>query len=274
MSLDEPSPLDNRTCSVEDSFLRLLSLMRYLRSGNGCPWDRAQDHCSLKPLMVEECAELLDAVDNEDQENLKEELGDLLLHIVFHAQIAEEAGGFGMKDIIDGLNGKLVRRHEHVFGDKTAENPEEGVEVWNASKKKEGKKKGGGSCFEGIPRNLPSLLRAEKVQLRAAEKGFDWSSPGQVLEKIREETEELSAALEKGDREHIAEELGDMFFSVVNLSRFLDAGEAEELLRKAVDKFCGRFGYIEKKLAKSQRARGKAGAAQMERLWEESKRIL
>jgi len=251
----------------------MLLVMRTLRSEKGCPWDREQTHKSLKKYLIEESAEFLDAVDDEDDEGMKEELGDVLLHVIFHCQIASERGAFSFEDVVDGLCQKLRRRHPHVFGDsrRSAGDSGEVLKIWEDVKKREGKKPK--SAVSGC-RHFPALFRAEEVQKKAAKLGFDWTKRSEIVEKIEEELDELKEALRKNKKSTIEEEIGDMLFSVVNLSRFLKGKSAEELLAATTDKFQKRFAFIEKELAKKGKRPEDSDILEMEKLWQSAKKIL
>lgn len=250
-------------------FEKLLQITKALRQR--CPWDREQTAKSLKPYIIEEAYETLEAIDEEDPEKIKEELGDLLFQIVFQAQIAGEKGLFDIADILGAISKKMVGRHPHVFGgDSTVRTPGDVLARWQEHKRREGKLKE--SVLEGIPASLPALLRAQKVQKRASRVGFDWQKTGDVLQKLDEEIEELKEAAEANDKDRVEEELGDILFSVVNVARFLGV-QAEEALGKTIAKFIRRFGYIEKKAAEQGVELSKMGLAQMDALWEEAKRL-
>jgi len=235
------------TSTTEAPIQRLIHIVEQLRSPGGCPWDKAQTHASLRSALIEECYEVVDAITLGDTANLKEELGDLLLHVVLHARIAEESGDFKLQDVAQEICEKLIRRHPHVFGDDvTAEHPDEVIAVWEKAKSLE--KAGRTSIMDGIPNSLPSIMRAEKAGKKAARVGFDWKNPADVLDKVREEIDEVQVAMQAGDSEEIAEEIGDLLFSVVNLAR-LQKVEAELLLHSATNKFMSRFQAMEKLLA-------------------------
>ena len=242
-------------------FEDLVKIMEKLRKE--CPWDRKQTHRSLKKYLVEEAYEVLDAIDTEDDEKLKEELGDLLLQPVFHAQIAKERGAFDINDVIDLLVRKLMDRHPHVFGDA---DPEEVLENWDM-KKMEGRK----SVLEGIPKHLPALMRSQKLQDRASKVGFDFTDISQVFEKIEEEITELKESLEKDDRENVKHEIGDILTAVVELARFVGV-DAEEALQEANERFIRRFRYIEERARDMGRRIEDMSLEEMDRLWEEGKR--
>lgn len=225
---------------AQNEFERLVEIVSALRGPGGCPWDREQTHASMKPYLLEEAYEVLDSIDQPDGEGLAEELGDLLLQIVFHARLAEERGRFTITDVIRGINEKLVRRHPHVFAEADIRTAEEQTRHWEKIKKQEGKF----SVLDGVPRTAPALLRAYRVQQKAATVGFDWKSAEPVLGKVREELDELEAEMGSGRPDRVHEEFGDFLFSMVNLSRFLRL-HPEECLSAAVEKFTDRFRRME-----------------------------
>ncbi|EDP74593.1 nucleoside triphosphate pyrophosphohydrolase [Hydrogenivirga sp. 128-5-R1-1] len=245
------------------TFEDLLKVMEELREK--CPWDREQTHESLKKYLIEEAYEVLDAIDSKDYEKLKEELGDLLLQPVFHAQIAKERGSFDINDVIDTLVEKLIERHPHVFGDADAE---EVLKNWDKKKKEKRE-----SVFEGIPKHLPALMRSQKLQDRASQVGFDFTDISQVFEKIEEEIAELKESLEKNDRENIRHEIGDILTAVVELARFVGV-DAETALQEANDRFVRRFGYIEKRAKEMGKDLEDMSLEEMDKFWEEGKRRL
>ena len=248
--------------------------MEKLRSENGCPWDREQTHSSLKKHLMEECAELMDAIDDKDTEGICEELGDLLMHIVFHSRIAEENKSFNFEDVSRGITEKMIRRHPHVFAEGKAENSGEVIEMWEVIKKQEKKEKNRErkSLMDGIPRHLPALSRAHEMQSKAAKVGFDWINSHQIMEKIGEEMEELKKALASGDEKAVNEEMGDLIFSVVNLARFRKGKSSEEILASTIQKFERRFRYIEEKLASVGKSAETSSPQEMDGLWNEAKR--
>ncbi|MGB9885776.1 MAG: nucleoside triphosphate pyrophosphohydrolase [Moorellales bacterium] len=250
------------------SLATLEAVMARLRGPQGCPWDRAQTHRSLRRYLLEECFETLEALDEGDPERLKEELGDLLLQVVFHARIAEEAGHFNLREVVAGLVEKLYRRHPHVFGRGQARTPEEVQDNWQRIKEKE--KGRSPSLLGGVPRELPALARAQKLQERAAAVGFDWPEVAGVWEKLREEEEELAAAVAAGHQAEVEAELGDLLFAVVNLARFLKV-DAEGALRASIQRFVRRFGYLEEHCRRQGRRPEELSLAEMDRLWEEAK---
>jgi tetrapyrrole methylase family protein/MazG family protein len=245
----------------------LVNVMKRLRGEDGCPWDREQTHESLKPYLIEEVYEVFDAIDRKNDVELKEELGDLLLQIVFHAQLASEERRFTIDDVAGAIVTKLKRRHPHVFGGVQVENADEVLQNWEAIKKKEGKV----SVLDGVPKELPALLKARRIQEKVRRVGFDWEAPEPVFEKVIEEVAELKEAVAEGDRSLIEEEFGDILFSLVNVSRFLKI-DAEEALRQTVNKFEKRFRFIEKSInEKGGKPIQEYSLRELEDLWEESK---
>ena len=222
-------------------FDRLVDIMAKLRAPGGCPWDRAQSRRDLKPYLLEETYEVLDAIERDDTADMCEELGDLLLQVVFHAQIGREENRFDIEAVCRSINEKLIRRHPHVFGEEKADTPEKVLENWESIKKRE---KNGKSALGGVPKALPALLKAYRLQQKAARVGFDWEESGPVLDKVEEEWSEFKAAVGTRKPEEIREELGDFLFSVVNLSRFLGL-DPEDTLQQANAKFAGRFREME-----------------------------
>ena len=251
---------------------RLLAIMRRLRAPGGCPWDREQTHASLKPNLIEESYEALDAIDSGDPQKLKEELGDVLLQVVFHAQLAEEAGAFNFDDVAATLNAKLVRRHPHVFGTVKVSGAREVLKNWEQIKRGEKKAQGAiPSVVVGVPRHLPALLKAEQVQRKAARVGFDWQTVAPVVAKVAEELAEVRHAIAQGDAAQIREELGDLLFAAVNLGRFL-GHSAEEALDGSVRKFVRRFQEIERRLHVQGRELTSCSLADLDAIWEQIKR--
>ena len=250
-------------------FQELLHILEKLRSEEGCPWDRVQTRESLKPYIIEEAYELIEAIEENDREKIKEELGDLLFQIVFQCQIAREKGEFTMSDVIQEIGTKMVARHPHVFGNTECRTPDDVVRQWEVLKKREGKLRD--SILEGVPRAMSSLLRAHRLQKRAAQVGFDWEKVEDVLKKVDEEMCELKEALQSGRREEMEDELGDIFFMLVNLSRFIGVNP-EDAHRKTISKFIHRFRYIEMKAAEQGRQLSEMTLEEMDRLWDEAKR--
>ena len=252
----------------------LQNVMRRLRAPDGCPWDKVQTHETLKKSLIGEVAEYLDAVDSADDAGMREELGDVLMQVVLNAVIAEERGAFDLADVTRDITEKMIRRHPHVFSGERAENVDQVLKLWESVKKKE--KESGDpaapvSCLARIPRNLPALMRAAKVQKKAAEAGFDWPDEAGVRDKLREEIGETLEALEGGEPARIEEELGDLMFTIVNLTRFRGGTDASGILQRATDKFVRRFQFLEKELARSGRSVSDAGPEELDRLWNQAK---
>lgn len=249
------------------AFDELVGVMARLRRKDGCPWDREQSHESLKPYIIEETYEVLDAIDRKDDDELREELGDVLLQIVFHAQIAAEQSRFTMDDVAAAIVEKLKRRHPHVFGNVEVEDSREVLRNWEEIKKEEGKD----SVLEGVPDGLPALLKAQRVQEKVRRVGFDWESIGGTFDKVREEIGELEKAVKDGDQAGIEDEFGDILFSLVNVARFLDIN-AEESLRQTTKKFSHRFRYIENRIEeKGERPIEEYSLEELDALWNEAK---
>ena len=258
---------------VETKFGELLDVMARLRSENGCPWDKEQTHASLKPCLLEETYELLDALEDRDPKKLKEELGDVLLQVVFHSQIAKEEGSFIVKDVIAQLTEKLIRRHPYVFaGEPLPEDPTAVLRQRMQIKASEKSESEAQSALGNVPKAMPSLARAQSISRRAAHLGFEWPHIDQVWEKVEEEILELKEATASGNKTRIGEELGDLLFTMVNIARFLDV-EAEESLAKTVDRFTRRFHHIEERLKAANKSFEESSIEEMDRFWEEAKRI-
>ena len=266
-------------------FHDLVEVVAKLRSPEGCPWDIKQTHESLKPFLLEEAYEVLEALDTQNPQHLREELGDLLLQVLLHAHIESEKQAFDIEDVITGLTHKLIRRHPHVFTAQSDEAPrldaEQVVTQWEAIKRGE-RSTESDSILAGIPASLPSLLRAHQIQKRAARVGFDWETPEQVFEKLDEELEELQAAVpslpnsepsvqEPGTNAAIEHELGDVLFTIVNVARFLRINP-EEALRKANNRFTARFRYMERQGAQEKKPLGEMTALEWDTLWEAAKK--
>ncbi len=256
---------------MSKNFDRLVEIMGRLRGEDGCPWDRKQTRESLKPYLIEEAYEVLEAIDEKDAKKLREELGDLLYQILFHAQISKEGGEFDIEDILTTSSEKMVRRHPHVFGDVKAENAEEVLRQWEAIKKTE-KGEERKSIMEGVPAHLPALLRAHQLQARAARVGFDWEHVDQVFSKVKEEMTEFEEAFRSKDRQEMESELGDLLFALVNIGRFIEVNP-EDALRKSISRFISRFRYIEEEIAKQGWEWGEVSLEEMEMLWQEAKRL-
>jgi len=248
---------------------RLLEIMAKLRSPEGCPWDREQNHQSIKAQLIEECYELVEAIETNDSALMKEELGDVLLHVVFHCQLGREDGVFDFNSVAEGICEKLVRRHPHVFGTETLGTSQEVLVAWQELKKKEKPERD--SVLAGVPKPLPALMRGQEIQKKAARVGFDWSSPQPVLAKVYEELGEVEDAIAKN--EGVEEEIGDLFFAAVNLARHHGI-DAEFACRRAVDKFEKRFRLVEKGYQDRGENMEKASLEEMDRHWEIAKKAV
>jgi len=244
--------------------------MERLRAPGGCPWDREQTHLSIKPYLLEEAFEVAEAIEDEDIDELKTELGDLLLQIVFHAEMGREAGTFDIEDVVRGIIAKMVRRHPHVFGDAKVKDSEEVLDNWARIKQQERQHKEDNSIVSGVPRAMPALLRAHRLGEKASRVGFDWQRPLEVLEKVREELDELQAAVEGGARGEIEAELGDVVFALTSFGRHLGI-QAEDAVLRTCDRFVARFKHIEKRLLETGRDIHTASIDEMEALWEDAK---
>jgi len=251
-------------------FSDLIEIMALLRGENGCPWDRAQSHESLKEFLIEETYEVLEQIDSGDKKKLCDELGDLLLQVVFHAQVASEEGNFDISDVITAICRKLVKRHTHIFGNDRADTPSEVIDNWEAIKKKEKGLESHTGVLRGVAANLPSLMRSYRVQQKAARVGFDWDNIDDVFDKVSEEIRELRDVYKSKNVARITDELGDVLFSLVNLSRFLEI-QPELALTGTTEKFIRRFEYIERESAKSGKKLEDMTLAEMDRLWNEAK---
>ncbi len=251
-------------------FNDLVEIVKILRAPGGCPWDRAQTHQSIRKNFIEETYEAIEAIDTNDTELLKEELGDVLLQVALHAEMEREAGNFGMDDICDGLCKKLIIRHPHVFGDKSAENESQALQNWDAVKMQTKQQTTQTQAMESVSRALPSLMRAEKVQRKSAKVGFDWDNVHGALDKLFEEYNELSVAIDHGTVENQSEELGDLLFSAVNVSRFLGI-DSERALYDACDKYIKRFSMVEQLALERGIDMKTAELSQLDSLWEEVK---
>lgn len=246
------------------SFTDLVEIVKILRKE--CPWDRKQTHKSIKDNLIEEAYEAVEAIDTEDFNELKKELGDVLLHVVFHSNMADETDRFSIGDVVYSIQEKLIRRHPHVFGDTVAEDEDQVAENWENIKLKEGKD----SILEGIPKQLPALIRAQRMQEKAANVGFDWPKSSQVWDKLQEELEEFREVLQQGDPEKSRDEFGDLLFSLVNLGRFFDLN-AEDSLRSTNKKFINRFQYIEEQLKSEDKNISDVSLDEMDTHWNDAK---
>lgn len=248
-----------------EAFDRLLDIMDDLREK--CPWDKKQTLESLRHLTIEETYELADAILDNDLNEIKKELGDVLLHIIFYAKIGSEKKAFDIADVANAISDKLVDRHPHIYGDVVVENEKEVQQNWEKLKLKEGKK----SVLEGVPKSLPAVVKANRIQDKVAGVGFDWEEPHQVWEKVQEELSELNAEIENGDQEKIASEFGDVLFSMVNYARFINVNP-ENALEKTNKKFIKRFQYLEEATRKEGKALSDMSLAEMDVFWNESKK--
>ncbi|SPY33999.1 nucleoside triphosphate pyrophosphohydrolase [Pasteurella canis] len=256
------------------SIQEFVKLIAHLRNPNGgCPWDLKQNYQTMIPCLTEETYEVIEAIQQNNMQDLKEELGDLLLQVIFFSQLATEDEHFTFDDVVNTVSSKIIRRHPHVFGNKKAHNEQEALQNWNAIKAQENQNKGQTSILDNIPHAFPALMRAEKLQKRGAKVGFDWNETTHVIEKIKEELNEVQQEIEKSPRQQakIEEEIGDLLFAVVNLSRHLHC-QPEESLRKANHKFEQRFRAVERKLKQNNKTFADSSLIEMDLLWDEVKR--
>jgi len=252
------------------TFKDLIDIMKMLRGDNGCPWDREQTHQSIKYSLLEEACETMEAMDSKNPDSFADELGDVLLQVVFHSEIAESEGTFTIQDVLNHICNKLISRHTHIFGDDKAESADNVLDLWEKNKKAEKGAKSQSELMKDVCSYLPALMRAAKVQKKAAQVGFDWDDVCGALEKLTEETDELKTAIDNGDINNAEEELGDLLFSIVNVSRFLKINP-EEALKKSTDKFVSRFEKIEQ-LAKSLgKDLNEMSLSEMDELWDKVK---
>lgn len=251
---------------------QLADIMKKLRSPEGCPWDREQTKESLKPFLIEEAYEVLEALEEGNSEKLKEELGDLLFQIMFYTQVTEELGEFNVYDVIQTVKEKMIRRHPHVFGQAKAETSAEVLINWEHIKRGEKDISSRRSVLDGVPKKLPALLRAHRVQDKVSRVGFDWEHIDQVFAKVKEEMGEFQEALACGDHKNIEEELGDLLFALVNIARFIQINP-EEALRKTVVKFTNRFHFIEESLIAEGKDIKTVSLEEMDQLWEKAKKV-
>ena len=254
------------------TFDDLIDIMKVLRSENGCPWDKAQDHQSIKYAMLEEACEAMESLDKKDADAFADELGDVLLQVVFHSQIGDENGTFNINDVLYHVCNKLVTRHTHIFGDDKTENQDQALDVWEKNKKAEKGLKTQTEIMRDVCSYLPQLIRAEKVQKKAAKVGFDWDDYHGAYEKLIEETKELNDAVNEHSQKKIEEEFGDLLFSCVNVARFLKINP-EEALKKATDKFINRFEKIETMASSEGKNLSDMTLEEMDKLWDKVKQI-
>ena len=255
--------------SSGDSFRRLCEIVAKLRAPGGCPWDREQTNASILPQLIEEAYELVAAVRANNLSNFREELGDLLLHIVMHAEIAREAGQFDIDGVVNELSEKLIRRHPHVFDESDARDTGAVLKQWEAIKREE--KKGDSHYLASLPSALPALMRAQKAQKKVARVNFDWKKMEDVIEKVEEEIRETKEAIQSQDGQAIEDEIGDLLFAAVNLARKCDI-DAEGALQKATDKFCKRFNRLEDELRRQGKKLGETDLTEMDQIWEQIKK--
>lgn len=248
----------------------LLEIMRSLRAPGGCPWDAEQTHESIRKNLIEETYEVVEAIDKKDSGMLLEELGDLLMQVVFHAQMEDEKGVFNFDDVADGVCKKLIERHPHVFGEVEVSGVDDVLDNWDAIKRRKKGQKKGSEPMLSVPRELPALMRAAKIQQKASAVGFDWPDVSGAYDKIIEETQELRKAVKSGVQDDVSEELGDLLFSVVNVSRFLKC-DAEEALTAASDKFINRFIRVEQLAKENGVDMEKASLEELDKLWDIAK---
>ncbi len=274
-SQSEADELTEKQREAGEKFAELVEIMERLRAPGGCPWDRKQTFDTIKPYLLEESYEVMDAIDKRDWAGLEEELGDLLLQPVFFAAMAAEAKLFTISDSLDAINQKLIRRHPHVFGDANAHTAEDVKQRWDEIKKGEKAAKGQAaaeSVLEGVPRTLPALVEAEKITQKAAGVGFEWPDVSGVVAKIQEEAAELAKAQSGQSQEEIEHEVGDLFFTLVNLARFLKI-DPEQALRKTNARFRRRFEHIEVSVASAGETLSNTSLDRMEELWQEAKQF-
>ncbi len=252
---------------TESKFNEFVQIVKRLRKE--CPWDREQTNDSIKAATIEEAYEVVEAIENKDYDELRKELGDLLLHVVFHTVIAEESNHFKIDDVIDSIQKKLIRRHPHIFGDVKVSGADEVKKNWEEIKLSEGR----GNLLDGVPELLPGLQRAHRLQEKVAKVGFDWEKKEDVWKKVIEEIEEMHRSEKDGSHDEVEGEIGDVLFALVNYSRFLGVNP-ENALRKTNKKFINRFGYVEKKITGSGRKLSESNLEEMDKYWEESKNIV
>lgn len=265
-SLYIPAVSDKKRYNFKD----LLNVMSRLRGENGCPWDREQNHDTLKRYLIEECYEVIDAIDKDDMESLAEELGDVLLQVVFHSQIAKEFGEFDINDVIHGITNKMITRHSHVFGEDVCKTSDDVLSTWESNKKKEKNITSYTESLKLIPRSLPALIRSYKVQEKASEIGFDWEDVEGPISKVHEELNEFLEVYKSQNNGRIIEEMGDLLFSVVNVCKFMKI-DPELALTSTINKFIKRFEYMENESIKSGKNLDKMTLSEMDILWNDAK---
>lgn len=248
----------------------LVNIIKLLRSENGCPWDKVQTHESIRKDFIEETYEVIEAINKQNTDMLREELGDVLMQVVFHTDIESEKGNFDLDDVADEICKKMILRHPHVFGDVVADTVEDVLTGWDAIKRKTKGQKTTSEAIDSIPRELPALMRASKVQSKASKAGFDWQEVDGALERLESEIRELRQAVSSGTQADIADELGDVLFSVVNVSRFTDV-DAEEALTLSTDKFIRRFNAVERLASERGISMKESSLSVLDELWDEAK---
>lgn len=255
---------------IGKDFEELVDIMSRLRGPGGCPWDREQTHESLKKYVIEETYEVVDAIDSGDMDELRDELGDLLLQVLFHAELAKEQGIFDIDDVIEGISSKLIRRHPHVFGDASVKCADEVLHRWEQIKLGEKGYEKRTSALDGVPSTLPALSRAMKISKKAAKTGFEWPNLDAVVDKLEEEVAELKHELHTGSTERIAEEIGDLLFTVVNVARWTKV-DPEDALRAMTKRFADRFRCIEEAARESSRPIESMTIEEMDAIWDRAK---
>ena len=250
----------------------LVAIIKVLRAPGGCPWDREQTHESIKKNFIEETYEVVEAINKQSPDMLREELGDVLLQIVLHSEMESENGNFSFDDVVNDIVQKLVVRHPHVFGEVVANNTAEALNSWDAVKLKTKGQKNQTESMLSVPRELPALMRAQKIQHKAAKIGFDWDDVGGAVDKLYEEIDELKTAMEQGKRLDIEDEFGDVLFSCVNIARFIDV-DSEEALTASTDKFMSRFSLVEQMASEQGIDMKSSSIEELDRLWDKAKKI-
>lgn len=250
----------------------LVAIIKVLRAPGGCPWDREQTHESIKKNFIEETYEVVEAINKQSTDMLREELGDVLLQIVLHSEMESENGNFSFDDVVNDIVQKLVVRHPHVFGEVVANNTAEALNSWDAVKLKTKGQKNQTESMLSVPRELPTLMRAQKIQHKAAKIGFDWDNVGGAVDKLYEEIDELKTAMEQGKRLDIEDEFGDVLFSCVNIARFIDV-DSEEALTASTDKFMSRFSLVEQMASEQGIDMKSSSIEELDRLWDKAKKI-
>lgn len=250
----------------------LVAIIKVLRAPGGCPWDREQTHESIKKNFIEETYEVVEAINKQSTDMLREELGDVLLQIVLHSEMESENGNFSFDDVVNDIVQKLVIRHPHVFGEFVANNTAEALNSWDAVKLKTKGQKNQTESMLSVPRELPALMRAQKIQHKAAKIGFDWDNVGGAVDKLYEEIDELKTAMEQGKRFDIEDEFGDVLFSCVNIARFIDV-DSEEALTASTDKFMSRFSLVEQMASEQGIDMKSSSIEELDRLWDKAKKI-